>query len=414
MIQAAIHIVGFYVVTPLILLFLYYYFHFYLQKCWEEIGSLPAVFPDGRLLHNCTDPWLMNDLVRAHSTKFNKGRPFLSYFQAGLSILLVWWLVPITLFLFWGRYMRRHDLFWTIWHAFLLSVAIISAVRLYRIAGETLRGNQREVFSLKDVISRRGTYVRLVFATTLIAILVVASVGAIYGSADSSISRMMEAAGYSFFANINNADVCIKPPNWTGKSVAELDLVTGANLAWKDLRHARGYQTFFVHANLKGSQMQKSSLEFADFRRADAEGILLDDALMLSSRFDEATLTAASMKRADLSKARLVSSELSQAHLESARFLGTDLTAAKLVGSHLTSALFDKTIIKYADFRQAQGLTRDAITFGCIDWELAFFSPDMLTQLGLPPDHNEKLEKQMEAEQQAAAIATAFPPSSKP
>ena len=75
----------------------------------------------------------------------------------------------------------------------------------------------------------------------------------------------------------------------------------------------------------------------------------------------------------------------------------------------MTSALFDKTIIKYADFRQAQGLTTGAIRAGCIDWQLAFFSPDLLTQLDLPPNHNEKLEKQMEAEQQAAAIATAIP-----
>ncbi len=37
-IQAAIPIVGFYVVAPLILLCLYFYFHFYLQKLWEELG----------------------------------------------------------------------------------------------------------------------------------------------------------------------------------------------------------------------------------------------------------------------------------------------------------------------------------------------------------------------------------------
>ncbi|HXO37426.1 MAG TPA: pentapeptide repeat-containing protein, partial [Candidatus Acidoferrum sp.] len=55
-IQAAIPIVGFYVVAPLILLCLYFYFHFYLQKLWEELGSLPAVFTDGRELHKRTDP----------------------------------------------------------------------------------------------------------------------------------------------------------------------------------------------------------------------------------------------------------------------------------------------------------------------------------------------------------------------
>ena len=41
MIQAAIHIVGFYAVAPLILLFLYFYFQFYLQK----FGKSSVLFP---------------------------------------------------------------------------------------------------------------------------------------------------------------------------------------------------------------------------------------------------------------------------------------------------------------------------------------------------------------------------------
>jgi hypothetical protein len=79
-IQTAIPIGGFYVVGPLVLLCLYFYFHFYLQKLWEELGSLPAVFADGRPLHARADPWLFNDLVRAHFPKLKTGRPFLSYF----------------------------------------------------------------------------------------------------------------------------------------------------------------------------------------------------------------------------------------------------------------------------------------------------------------------------------------------
>ena len=100
-IQTPIPIVGFYVVAPLLVLCVYFYFHFYLQKLWEELGSLPAVFPDGRPLHTKVDPWLLNDLVRAHLPKLNVNRPFLSYFQLWISVLLAWWVVPVTMFLFW-------------------------------------------------------------------------------------------------------------------------------------------------------------------------------------------------------------------------------------------------------------------------------------------------------------------------
>jgi hypothetical protein len=41
------------------------------------------------------------------------------------------------------------------------------------------------------------------------------------------------------------------------------------------------------------------------------------------------------------------------------------------------------------------------------DWQLAFYDPDMLGQLGLPPDHNETLQKQMEAEQKSKIASAA-------
>ena len=92
-IQTAIPIVGFYVVAPLLVLCIYFYFHFDLQKLWEELGSLPAVFPDGRPLHTKVDPWLLYYLVRSHLPKLNVDRPFLPYLQLWISVLLAWWVV---------------------------------------------------------------------------------------------------------------------------------------------------------------------------------------------------------------------------------------------------------------------------------------------------------------------------------
>jgi hypothetical protein len=47
------------------------------------------------------------------------------------------------------------------------------------------------------------------------------------------------------------------------------------------------------------------------------------------------------------------------------------------------------------------------------EWELAFYDADMLKQLGLPPDHNQKLQQQMEAEQQQAKSAATTPATLK-
>ncbi|MEO6811795.1 MAG: pentapeptide repeat-containing protein, partial [Isosphaeraceae bacterium] len=55
-----IPLIRFYAVAPLLLLCMYIYFHMGLQRLWEELADLPAVFPDGRPLDKKAYPWLLN------------------------------------------------------------------------------------------------------------------------------------------------------------------------------------------------------------------------------------------------------------------------------------------------------------------------------------------------------------------
>lgn len=259
-------------------------------------------------------------------------------------------------------------------HALLLALAIFSAVRLYRIASETLRGNERTVFRWKDVINRRSTYVCVLFATGLSGALIMLSLGAIFGKPRSGVPWVMKQFGYSPFANLTNADVSIKPQNWTGRKDEELDLVKGANLEGRDLRNAVAPFAFFAHADLGRSHMEGAHLTFADLRQAYLGG------------------------------ANLTRTDLSLAQLTGANFSDADLTGAFLVNSH----------IEHADFRSAKGLTKQMILMCWFDWRRAFFDPDILKQLGLPPDHNQKLEQQMEAEKQAKHSLSPFAAEAAP
>jgi hypothetical protein len=59
-------ILNFYWAIPIVLLALFIYFHIYLQRLWEALATLPAVFPDARRLDEKSHPWLLTDLVRRH------------------------------------------------------------------------------------------------------------------------------------------------------------------------------------------------------------------------------------------------------------------------------------------------------------------------------------------------------------
>lgn len=421
--QGSIPIVGFFVVAPLLLLCVYFYLHFYLQKLWEEFGSLPAIFRDGRRLHERSDPWLLNDLVRAHVRLLRPGRPFLSYFQQFVSIVLAWWVVPVTLLVFWVRYLPRHDFYWTTWQVVLLAVSITAAVFLYRLAATTLRGADRQPFSWKG--ARKSFRVYRVVATTLAtgAVFMLVSVGAIrgnppgrqawwdgrYGGAPNWVPWAMAHVGdfCSPFANLDFADVSTKPPNWQGKSDCELDLVKGAELSYTtrfrlrrraDLRYADAYGAFLAKANLSGAHLEGADLRYSDLRQAkldfEGDGPYLNDADLTGARLSGAHLNNADLKDADLECA--------------------DLTGAELRGARLTHAILTGANLTYADFRsvgnqyKTEGLTVDALQ-KAKNWNKAYYDDDLLPQLGLKLDNNQKLEEEQKQQKKGQPVACPTP-----
>ncbi|HEY2170619.1 MAG TPA: pentapeptide repeat-containing protein [Candidatus Angelobacter sp.] len=287
-----------------------------------------------------------------------------------------------------------------------MALAVSSAVRLYRTAAGTLRGNARPAFRLKEVVKRRSTYLRLSVAVIVSAALIVISAGAVFGqrplapsiprsSQRTWIPAALEYMGYSPFANLNHVDVSSKPSDWLGKKDEELDHVKGADLAHKNLRYAQANQAFLAKANLSGSDLYGISLADADLRQSnlahsDLQRAELNGALMQGSDIEEADLDYASLLNAQLKGANLFHSSLYHADLSFADLSGANLGRANLRGVDLGGA-----VIKYADFRDVTAAPAKEEILKSIDWNLAFFLSEMLSQLDLPPDHNEKLEQQM-------------------
>jgi uncharacterized protein YjbI with pentapeptide repeats len=382
-IQTSIPIVGFYVVTPVLLLGVYFYFHFYLQKLWEELSSLPAIFPDGRPLYRKADPWLLSDIVRAHVCKLRTGRPFFSYLQQWISVFLAWWLVPITLLLFWVRYLPRHELVGTVFHCTLAGISVSAAIFLYRLSADTLRGVQRRPFAWQVAMRNTRAYSAIAVAVGSTAILTVLSIGADRGirtpessrdwwpqssSPWSWVPKGMALARFAPFANLRGADLSVRPPTWTGKNDAELDSVKGLQLSRVDLRYADLREAFLVGSLLAEADLEGADLLLADLRQAQLSGAHLENADLLGARLKEANLVGAHMR-------------------------GAELTEADLSHADIT----------YADFTGTKGLTVEQIR-QADHFDEAFYDSSFLPGISLAADHNKKVEQDRKAEEEQAKI----------
>ena len=139
----------FYRWSPPVLLALYWYFLVYLQRLWEKVADLPAVFPDGYPLDKKVYPWLLTEIIHAHVPKLREiDPPRMFKRQRAFSVFFAWFAVPATLLFIICKYWTADD---NVWSTIQIGVAITAVgigVESYLATVRTLRG---------DKITRRHT-----------------------------------------------------------------------------------------------------------------------------------------------------------------------------------------------------------------------------------------------------------------
>ncbi len=86
--------------------------------------------------------------------------------------------------------------------------------------------------------------------------------------------------------------------------------------------------------------------------------------------------------------------QILEAHRKWGESVGKEGERANLQEANLDGANLRSANLRNADLRGAQGLTAFKVR-AAKNWDLAFYSKDFLKKLGLPPDHNERLEKKL-------------------
>ncbi len=410
-IQTKVPIAGFYWAAPAILLALYSYLHLYLQRLWEGMASLPAIFPDGRTLDERAYPWLLSGIVRAHVPRLKDKPQARLGLQVAVSIVTAWMFVPGTLGLFWLRYLPLHDWLPTLWLVALFVVAVAFGTSSYRLATTTLRGEPTTKPDAKsEEKAATPTWKRALrvvrgyrpdgYSVTAAALGVLISLGAIQGRPGDWtkdvrhwVYSLAEIAGYYPALEMVGEDVSIKPDDWSGlgkepNEVTRADLaeIKGARLRGRDLKYARAFGVFLVktdlfHANLQGADFTSANLQEADLRGAHLEKAFLKDAnlqganlssailrkaSLYSANLQGATLNGAdlsyaSLYRANLQEANLRNVDLRKANLGDANLQEADLRGADLRGTRFVGANLSNAKLQGVDLGSAKCLTQDQI-----------------------------------------------------
>ncbi|MBV8520291.1 MAG: pentapeptide repeat-containing protein [Acidobacteria bacterium] len=381
-IQTPIPLFLFYIVAPFVLAALYLYLHLQLQDLWEEIATLPAVFPDGRSLRKKVHPWLLTSLLQrrpgdAHHSVGGSVQTFISW-------ILAWGLAPATLILFWLRYLPRHDWIGSLLHVGLLGFAVFIGAWSHQSTFDSLRFKKPRFLAKSTAIA----------LTTTVAAAIV-SFGAIAGidqhAEDHSqatapplapvagrwlrthVPALLSRLQLRAFADMQDTAVSERPPNWsflpspkllsrTGDRTSLRDTpsddvvrsVVGASLRGKDLKYANARGAFLVAADLTDSNWRGADLSFTYMQQADLENSNLPAAYLANAQLQNALMKAAHLEGSYLGEARLEGADLRSASMEGAILVGAKLNRADLSFAQLARTLFSDADLTDAELFGAQ------------------------------------------------------------
>ncbi len=391
---------AFFGLSPVILLMLYVAFHLYLQRLWEALATLPAIFPDGATVDQKTYPWLLSDLVRDYFPRLSKTRKPLYQAQSLLFLFLGYWFVPLVTLPFWARALCRRDWIITGTHVVVMLLFVWAAIAFHHLAVITLRHDTRRLF---DWVAWRGySWYGAKVRNVAIALLCSGlffwfSVSAFNGiprerylphrqpGPDLGMfnlrrwtPRVLEEVGFRPFVNFNDTEMSVKPASWIDRYAiitpspfqnvefdrrmtqpldadnTEIAQVKPAQLKGCDLRYADAARSFMVRADLRNANLDNASAMYSDLRDANLRNASLCGTNLMLALLNRADLSYSHLQKSDLAWADLRNTDLRGANLE-----GAFLTEANLTGALLANAKLSGANLAGADLRGCSILMTD-------------------------------------------------------
>ncbi len=389
---------AFYLVGPIILLAVYFYSHIYLQRLWERLVSMPAVFPDGKTIDEKVYPWLFLGFIWHNIPRLVSRRPSFSRLQYMLCVALCYILVPLTLYIYWGAYLTKQSWDGTLFHIVYFSTAVYWAIRFFSMARKTIKRDS------KYLLSRTRCF--LVTNIILFAMLFL-SWGSINGvrqtivppqkvwvenqfitipkphedysnwNPKSWVPRLLLYSLIKSFADLDVIEVSKMPNTWNGDPTQILE-AKGARLYGAKLRFLTANDAFLVNTDFRGSDLLGASFDNAKLQGAKFTSSRVDWAMFANAELANSDLSFVDGKHcyfafsnlkkcnilaANLSDSVFWESELSESDMRSSifenstliynNFSSVNLTKASFVGAHVIGDNFQDANCSEANFTNA-------------------------------------------------------------
>ncbi len=363
--QVELPFIPFYLFGPVVILIAYICFHLYLQHLWDGAAQLPSIFPDGQNLDACL-PWFARWSARSHFKWLKSTRSPLAFLEAGIAMLLLYWVTPATILFFWGRYLTLEDLRGTTLHVLLVVGAVAAAINFPRMVGKAFGADSPRPEKSKEPSRQRAALIRNAIPLGIGFSLFLVSIGTILGaphgngrtagSGHSGVETWAADAlwtiGYNPYAQLTETDVSIKPFAWSGRD-EDIAAVKGANLNRVRLRYIQAYDVFLAKARLWQADLRYANLSEGDLREANLRQADLRFAVLDNARLSRASLKEADLQNANLNRADLREANLSFAVLSGATFIDATLDGANLYQVDFRAASLQRASLKHADLRES-------------------------------------------------------------
>jgi uncharacterized protein YjbI with pentapeptide repeats len=404
--NAEIPIVNFYVLVPLAMVGVAIVAMLQAQRLWAAVAAAPAVLPDGTAMTDRASTWLIGAWVAERLAR-PAARTALGRWQARVTLLIGWWLAPLTVVWFWERYLHRHDWVGTSLQIVALTLGCTAAVAFLILAEQTVpRPGTRGAEDPGRPTNTRRTYLPAALVAAGVPIVFGAisyyAITGIYRGIDPTASagqtsqarpalglertepalharvpQWMEQFGVRPVAQLSESEVSTRLAASGVADTAPEAKAAGARLIGADLRFAAAERVYLALADLRRADLLGADLWGADLRGANLTGASLVGALLygadlrrvrasavpIAARPDSggaeidtllcerALFTAANLRYARMSYGDFRGATFDDALLQGTRFAKARLQHASFIGADLDGA----------DFREAYGLRPEQV-----------------------------------------------------